>query len=56
MYQKEIEFDFLIIDDGSDEDIEKIISEINDDRITFIKLNKIGLIAALNEGINTMSD
>lgn len=49
--QTGIDFYFLIIDDGSEEDIENIILEFNDARVKYIKLKKVGLVAALNEGI-----
>jgi len=49
--QRGIDFNFLILDDGSEEKIEKIISELNDNKITFVKLNRVGLISTLNEGL-----
>jgi len=36
---------------GSIEDIENIVLGINDNRVTYIRFKRIGLIAALNEGI-----
>ena len=49
--QKDIPFEFFILNDGSDEYIEKIIDKFSDNRIRYFKFKRIGLIAALNEGV-----
>ena len=36
-------WELIIVDDGSDDDTEKIIRQINDDRIVFIKAGRIGI-------------
>jgi glycosyltransferase involved in cell wall biosynthesis len=45
------EFEFIIVNDGSTDDSEKIILEYNDDRINYIKRKNGGLSAALNTGL-----
>jgi ADP-heptose:LPS heptosyltransferase/GT2 family glycosyltransferase len=40
-------WELIIIDDGSDDDTEKIISEINDKRIKFYKAGRIGMSAKI---------
>ncbi len=49
------EFEFLIIDDGSKEDIEKIISGFSDPRIVYKRIEHKGLAGALNYGMNSAS-
>lgn len=45
-------FEFIIINDGSSDDSEKIINSYSDDRIRYIKNEKnLGLITTLNNGI-----
>lgn len=47
------DFNFLIINDGSTDDSEKIILSYNDNRIAYIKNEKnIGLVNTLNKGID----
>jgi len=42
-------FEFIILDDGSEEDVESIITDFNDDRIRFYKnYRNIGLTKSLN--------
>ena len=46
------DFEFIIINDGSTDDSEKVISEFNDKRIIYIKNEiNLGLIESLNKGI-----
>jgi len=45
------DFEYLIIDDGSEDETEKIVNSINDNRIRYIKVNHIGRGAALNFGL-----
>lgn len=47
------EFEFLIIDDGSTDNSEEIISSFSDSRINFKKIPRSGLSAALNYGLKT---
>ena len=50
--QRFTDFEFLIIDDGSEDGSAQIIASFDDGRIRFIQNNKNhGLIAALNKGI-----
>lgn len=46
------EYEFLIIDDGSDDNTEEIINSFNDSRIKFIKIKHSGKSIALNIGLN----
>ena len=46
------EFEFLIIDDGSTDNTEEIISGFNDSRIIYKKIDHTGLAGALNHGIS----
>jgi glycosyltransferase involved in cell wall biosynthesis len=46
------EFEFLIIDDGSEDNTEEIISRFKDSRIKYIKRKNRGTSAALNYGIS----
>ena len=46
------DFELLIIDDGSTDSTEKIISEINDKRIRYIYKKHTGLADTLNFGLN----
>ena len=45
------DFEFLIIDDGSTEDIEGIINNFKDQRIVYKKIRHTGLAGALNFGL-----
>ncbi len=45
------DFEFLIIDDGSEENIEEIVKSFNDSRIVYKRINHIGLAGALNFGL-----
>jgi len=45
------DFEYLIIDDGSNDNTEMIISKINDKRIRYVKLEHIGRAAALNHAL-----
>lgn len=45
------DFEFLIIDDGSTDDTDKIVNRFDDKRIRFIKSNHIGRSSALNLGL-----
>ncbi len=45
------DFEFLIIDDGSNDNTEEIINHFNDMRIRYIKKNHFGRSAALNYGL-----
>ena len=49
------DFEFLIIDDGSTDDTEKIINQFKDPRIRFIKREHFGRSAALNYGLKNAS-
>lgn len=44
------DFEFIIIDDGSDESIEPVVNSYNDDRIVFIRQNNQGIARSLNSG------
>ncbi len=44
------DFEFIIIDDGSDKSIEPIVNSYNDDRIVFIRQNNQGIARSLNSG------
>lgn len=50
--QKFIDFEFIIIDDGSTDNSAEIIRRYKDSRIVFIQQENRGLMAALNVGIN----
>lgn len=45
------DFEFIIINDGSTDDTEKVIRSFNDPRIVFIQQENKGLAAALNLGL-----
>lgn len=45
------DFEFLIIDDGSEDETESIINDFKDSRIVYKKIKHSGLAAALNFGI-----
>ncbi len=49
------DFEFLIIDDGSTDNADQIISGFKDSRINYMKIEHRGTSAALNFGINTAS-
>ncbi|MGN7987168.1 glycosyltransferase family 2 protein [Pedobacter sp. 22226] len=50
--QSYIDYELLIIDDGSTDDTEKIVKAISDKRITYLKNAKnLGVIATLNKGV-----
>lgn len=44
------DFEFIIIDDGSDKSIEPVVNSYNDDRIVFIRQNNQGIARSLNSG------
>ena len=46
------DFEFLIIDDGSTDSTEELISKIEDSRIKYIKLDHVGFTSALNLGLS----
>lgn len=46
------DFEFLIIDDGSKDNPEEVISSFKDSRIIFKKINHCGLACALNFGLS----
>lgn len=46
------DFEFLIIDDGSTDNSESIISQFNDGRIKYMKLPHSGIVTSLNYGIS----
>lgn len=46
------DFEFLIINDGSDDDSAKIINKYQDQRIRFIDRKHQGLVSSLNSGIS----
>lgn len=46
------DFDFIIIDDGSTDNTEKLIKSFNDKRIIYLKKNHEGISSALNYAIN----
>lgn len=50
------EFEFVIIDDGSTDDTEQIISRFVDERIRYIKIPHLGRSKALNIGLRECSD
>lgn len=45
------DFEFLIIDDGSTEPVEEVVSTFSDPRIRFVSQENIGLTRALNRGL-----
>ena len=45
------DFEFIIIDDGSTDDTEKVINSFSDERIRIYKLNHAGIVKALNKGL-----
>lgn len=49
------DFEFLIIDDGSEDNPEEVINGIKDSRIVFKKINHCGLAGALNYGLSISS-
>ncbi len=52
--QSFVDFEFIIINDGSTDDSEKIIQSFKDNRIVYISNgSNIGLIASLNKGLKT---
>ena len=44
-------FEFIILNDGNDKEVRKVVNRIDDPRITLINQEKIGLTACLNIGI-----
>lgn len=44
------DFEFIIIDDGSNKSIEPVVNSYNDDRIVFIRQNNQGIARSLNSG------
>lgn len=49
------DFEFLIIDDGSEDNTEEVVSSFSDSRINFKKIKHSGLASALNYGIANSS-
>ncbi len=49
-------FELLIIDDGSEDNTEEVISEIKDSRIHYIKKMHTGLSSSLNFGLKIASN
>jgi glycosyltransferase involved in cell wall biosynthesis len=49
------DFEFLIIDDGSTDNTEEIISQYNDSRIRYLRRGHFGRSAALNYGLKNAS-
>jgi glycosyltransferase involved in cell wall biosynthesis len=49
--QSHVRYELLVIDDGSDDNTEEIVKEINDNRIIYEKIEHKGTAAALNRGI-----
>ena len=45
------DFEFVIVDDGSDDETGDILSSYGDERIRVIRLSRVGLPAALNAGL-----
>lgn len=53
--QSYLNFELLIIDDGSDDNVEEIITSLNNNKIKYIKLKHLGRSAALNYGLKEAS-
>ncbi len=53
--QTESDFEFIIIDDGSTDGTENIITSFSDSRIRYVKTNHGGIVVALNTGISKSS-
>src|ERR1700752_5362711 len=51
LHQTYTDFEVLLIDDGSTDNSAKVIAEIKDPRIVYIKQDNAGMAAALNKGI-----
>ncbi len=49
------DFEFLIVDDGSDDKPEEVINEFRDSRIVLKKIKHAGLAGALNYGLRNSS-
>src|ERR1035438_10678665 len=49
--QTYVNFELLIIDDGSEDNSEEIIKSLNSEKIKYIKLKHLGRSAALNYGL-----
>lgn len=51
LIQTYTDFEYLIVDDGSEDNTEIVVNSINDNRIRYIKVKHIGRGAALNLGL-----
>ena len=45
------DFELVIVNDGSDDNTEEIIKSFTDDRIVYLRQEKLGISVALNTGI-----
>ncbi len=52
LLQSYSKFEFLIIDDGSDDDTESIVKLFNDNRIKYVKKSHTGLSDSIEYGVN----
>lgn len=50
------EFEFLIVDDGSTDNTEEIVTKYKDSRINYIKRSHFGLVDSLNYGLKIASN
>lgn len=55
LIQSHKEFEFLIIDDGSEDNTEEVVSGFGDSRINYKRIEHTGLAGALNFGIRNSS-
>src|SRR5262245_2558246 len=45
------DFEFLVVDDGSNDETPQILERCSDPRLRVFRINHVGLIGALNQGI-----